>query len=121
MWKKPYRTIVQENGTMRIFGNNHKIPFVYSYELTEKELKEFDYYENNEIQDVTFFRYRGNVYDLGEFQIIPSGMFPKEFDGYISDSFFSGILIHFCNNPKDDYDTDHIKAYTYICQKRIIK
>lgn len=38
------------------------------YELTDAEKKEFDYLDTEEAQDdATFFRYKGCVYDLGEF------------------------------------------------------
>lgn len=89
------------------------------WDLTEKEAKEFDYLEPDE---GLFFRYKGNVYDLGEFfRITPPGSkrnHPTEcqepafqgWDGYQSDSFFHGLLVKFVDN-----DTDKIIVGEYFC------
>jgi hypothetical protein len=84
---------------------NHKPrPVLQRYELTEKESAEFDYLAPDE---GSFFRYKGQVYDLGEFSrvIVPGAerMHPMEcdnpgfagWDGYASDSFFSGMLVKY--------------------------
>jgi hypothetical protein len=77
------------------------------YELSQRESAEFDYLADDE---GTFFRYRGLVYDLGEFcRVIPQGStrcHPTEcddpafsgWDGYMSDSFFSGVLVKFVDD-----------------------
>jgi hypothetical protein len=75
--------------------------FIYGYELTEKERKEFDWMDEEEIDTSNFFRYRKNVYSVNEFMRIPKGMFPKKWDGYLSDSFFSGILIRLSNDGEE--------------------
>jgi len=58
------------------------------------------------------FEYRGETYYLSEFEHIgrrqPDWM--QAYDGYRSDSFFSGILIKL-----DDEYGDGVKVYTYIC------
>ena len=104
MMNKPYRTY----DNVRIYGNNHNISLVYGWELTEKEAAEFDYLDN--ISEFTGFRYRGNVYSLDEFMRVEKNApdWMKEFHGYHSDSFFSGILI------KLDDTNESVKAYTYI-------
>lgn len=97
---------------------------LYGYELTEKERKDFDYLnwdETPELQDTpivdnegytghsygeglnhAFFRYRGEIYDTGEFSAdwgitknsgLPDSL--RDWDGYISDTYFSGIVIKF--------------------------
>jgi len=71
---------------------------LYGYELPKKQRKEFDYLNDEEFAISNFAKYRGNYYDVGEFQRVPDirnedgPMFAK-WDGYKSDSYFSGILI----------------------------
>jgi len=71
------------------------------YELPEKVWKDFDYMTYEEFRDGSFARYRGQYYDISEFQRIPrtggesheSYKAFKPWDGYKSDSYFSGIVI----------------------------
>jgi len=122
MLKSPYKTIVQDNGTIKIYGNCHKIPIIYGYELTAKQKKDFDYYSEEEIDDQTFFKYRGNVYDFGEFTSTHNTMWGncpdwmKDFDGYTNDSFFSGILIRYFreDNREELINTDFIQAFLFL-------
>lgn len=76
--------------------NNKPRSIIYGYELTTKERKEFDYLEN--LDDSTFFRFKGQVYDLGEFWIITKNMpfYGSGWMGYSPDSFFSGLVIKYC-------------------------
>ena len=87
---------------------NHKPrPVLQRYELTEKESAEFDYLAPDE---GSFFRYKGHVYNLGEFcRVIAPGagrMHPTECDNpgfagwdcYASDSFFSGVLVKYVDD-----------------------
>ena len=97
------------NDTMTIKTNNVPRDVVYWYELTDAERAEFDYLDSDDAQsDASFFRHRGNVYDLGEFMRTPEGMF-EDWDGYRSDSFFSGILIRYVE------DCDRVIIATYYC------
>ena len=68
--------------------------FLYGYELTKKEKKDFDWMDPEDLETSNFFRYRGSVYSTQDFMRIENG--PDDFrgwDGYSSDSFFSGVLI----------------------------
>lgn len=80
---------------MKIITDHKYRNLIYGYELTEKERAEFDYIED--INDHNFFRYKGWVYDPGEFirvdHHLPDSF--KTWDGYQSDTFFSGILIRY--------------------------
>jgi hypothetical protein len=84
---------------------------LYWYELTKKEKEYFDYLDTEEKQDsASFVRYKKQVYSIDEFMRIenhPNKEFSK-WDGYSSDSFFSGILIKF-----DEY-CEQVKMGTYI-------
>lgn len=60
-------------------------------ELTPKEQREFDYLEGEARYDTDFVRYRGWVYDLGEFGDAGDSLKPWDVVKY--DSFFSGVVI----------------------------
>lgn len=83
---------------MKIRTNNKPRDIIQAYELTEKELLEFDYLEGENLDCASFFRYKGSVYDLGEFMLCPDSFHIENWQGIYSDSAFSGILIKYCNN-----------------------
>lgn len=101
---------------MKIVTNNVLRDIIDAWELTAKEREEFDYLDWDAIESgsdsASFFRYRGELYDIGEFsRIIPHGsnrLHPMECDnpefagwhGYASDSFFSGILVKYVDDDK---------------------
>ena len=92
--------------TTTVRTNNHKRPVLNRWDLTAKESAEFDYLAEDEGQ---FFRFKGNVYDLGEFSRITAPgserLHPMEcqaqafqgWDGYAGDSFFSGVLVKYAD------------------------
>jgi len=109
MAKKP---LWQNENGLKIFGNNHDVPFIYGYELSDKWKKEFDYYESEEFENQVFFKYKDWIYDLGEFIRVDGNNYPFEecpikFYGYKSESFFSGVLI------KMDDVGESVKVYHY--------
>ncbi len=95
------------NTSLKIVTNNHARPVISGFELTEAEAKEFDYMDD--VTEGSFVRYKGSVYDLNEFsRVIPHGSqrnHPMDTDnpafagwsGYMSESFFSGLLIRYTN------------------------
>lgn len=83
---------------MEIITNHQYRDILNYFDLTEKELKEFDYLDLDNGEG-SFFRYRGQVYDLGEFQPAGQGEL-RDWSGFCSDSFFSGVAIKF----NDDCD-----------------
>lgn len=88
---------------INITTNNVPRDVVYRCELSAKESADFDYLAPDE---GTFFRYRGEVYYLGEFMLCPSdsesvGNVANNvpgWHGYQSNSFFSGIVIRYVDN-----------------------
>lgn len=84
---------------LTIKTNNKPRFLVYGYELTEKEKSEFDWMEKEELETAEFFRYKNRVYAVSEFLRVPedSESF-KGWDGYSSDSFFSGVIVKFCDD-----------------------
>jgi hypothetical protein len=85
---------------MEIITNNARREPIDAWELTAKEQEQFDYLNwpaiANGEDSAQFIRYKGELYDLGDFEgcntMLHHEMFPG-WDGYISDTFFSGILI----------------------------
>lgn len=99
---------------MKIRTNNQPRRILYGCELTESERQEFDYIEDIDFADC-FVRYKGRVYDLGEFARITKVVAPhpqregwENWDGYASDSFFSGVLVRYV-------DSDSVVVATYFC------
>jgi hypothetical protein len=93
---------------LTIKTNNVPRYTVDGYELSPKERKDFDYYKPDDLDCATFFRYRGNVYDVAEFMRVDGIAEFKGWHGYSSDSYFSGILIKF---PEDDQESVIVATY----------
>lgn len=90
---------------LTIICNNVPRDILDGYDLTPAERAEFDYVNWPAIDagedSASFFRYRGTVYDLGEFLItrtMPEFSPLNRWDGYISDSFFSGVVVRYVDN-----------------------
>jgi hypothetical protein len=92
-----------------VVTNNQPRNLIDGWELTAKERADFDYLDWASIQEgtdgATFFRYRGQLYDLGEFQrdygITRDSGLPahlSKWDGYQSDSFFSATVVRLSND-----------------------
>ena len=97
---------------MKIISNHHVRDLLWWYELTDQEKKDQDWVlsNDNDPDEFQFFRYKGSIYPLCDFLRYPSiwGSLPddfKDWDSYMSDSFFSGILIKFPD--PDDWDNDN--------------
>jgi hypothetical protein len=109
-------SITAEQG-IAVRTNNVPRDIVEGFELSLEERAEFDYIDWQAVEEgrdsASFFRYRGRVYDLGEFQTT-SGLHSfgelsplRAWHGYLSDSFFSGILIRYT----DDHESVVVATY----------
>ena len=89
---------------VRIITNHHWRPFQYLYEFPEDDQKtiksDYDYMEDETLESSYFFVYRNRFYSLDDFMSLHNKVhcpnppdFMKGWDGYLNDSFFSGILI----------------------------
>jgi hypothetical protein len=90
---------------MTIITNHHARPLIDAFQLTENERQEFDYIDwpsiDNGSGSATFFRYRGELYDLSQFTVLSA---TDGWDAGSGDSYFSATLIRL---PKDEWgDTD---------------
>lgn len=97
---------MDHTSTVQVVTNNVPRPVIDAWQLTTKERAEFDYLDWEAIEQgsdsASFFRYRGQLYDLGEFSadygITKDAGLPAHlttWDGYRSDSFFSGVVIRY--------------------------
>lgn len=85
------KTLTVNSKEIKIYGDDQDIEIQY-----------------DEAEQEGYFIFQDQKYYLGDFveRDLPDWM--EDFDGYNSDSFFSGLLIKY-----DDYD-DLVKVYTYI-------
>lgn len=88
---------------MQIITNNKPRHIIYGFELSDKEKEQFDYLDN--IDECSFFRYKGEIYNLGEFMRIDKVIAPhpqrpgwENWQGYSSDSYFSGVLVRYTSD-----------------------
>ena len=92
------------NENVKIITNNHWRLFDYFWDFTAEEQatikSDYDHMSNDEIETGDWFKYRGRFYGLCDFMSLhntihcpnpPESM--RGWDGYLSDSFFSGVLI----------------------------
>lgn len=95
--------------TVKVVTNNVPRFVIDAYELTVKERAEFDYLDWPKIDagedSASFFRYRGQLYDLGEFSadygITKGSGLPdhlSKWDGYMSESFFSALVVRYVDS-----------------------
>jgi hypothetical protein len=97
---------------IKIITNNHKYQLVTFFDLSERVRREFDYVKEEDKHSPMFVKYRNWYYDISEFMRIPffececDHPFHK-WDGYRSDSFFSGVLVKW----SEDFET--VKMGTY--------
>ena len=87
---------------MKIVTNNHTYQILSFYDLTAKEIKEFNNWNEDKLESNLFIRYKGNIYSLGEF----SNSHIEGYDGYCYHTAFSGVLLKFI-------DSDYVKMASY--------
>ncbi len=77
-------------------------PVLCWHDLTNGEREDFNYLDTDaKRESAQFGRYKGYVYDLTDMERQRSTEMPKAFRGwsdYLSDSYFSGIVIRFADN-----------------------
>lgn len=91
---------------MKITTNNRPRHTLQWWDLTTKEQRKWEGLDD--LEDLAFVRYRGEVYLVSDFQSIPRncGFEPRDklgdWHGYLSDSFFSCVVIRFTSEDWED-------------------
>lgn len=100
-----HRIIAKDNGALHIIGNGHNRDLEYGMPEWAHSPDDLEQY----------FVYKGETYWLSEF------MYPQYmpdfagFDGYMSDSFSSGILIKWGADWSGELDSESVRVYWYYC------
>lgn len=102
--KNIYKVVTQKNGTIKIYNGEEAEIYYARPEWNDSE----------EDGEELAFKYKNNEYFLSEFINIHNKIhnpnppeWMKEFDGYLSDSFFSGVLIKLING------SDAVQVFIY--------
>lgn len=100
---------------MKIITNRIPRPLVCLFDLPEKARKDFDYLGPDEAHECRLVQYKGVWYDVYDSMTCPGAVATDDtrhafagWDGYISDSFFSGVLFRFA-------DEDCVVVGQYFC------
>lgn len=89
---------------LRVITNNVPRDVVEGFELKPSERAEFDYIDWPAVErgeaSPTFFRYKGQLHDLGEFSAWTTTPHAelRAWDGYRSDSFFSALVVRYVDD-----------------------
>lgn len=89
---------------LTIRTNNVPRDVIDAWELSADERAEFDYIDWPAVDrgeaSASFFRFKGELYDLGEFMVWDNPASPTRvgWDGYRSDSFFSGLVVRYVDD-----------------------
>ena len=85
---------------MKIITNNIPRRLLNSWELTKRELAEFDYYTEEELQGLLFVRYKGLCYCLSDFMRVDAGgdLSAAGWHGYEAGTAWSGVLVRYVND-----------------------
>lgn len=100
---------------MKIITNRIPRPLVCLADLPEKARKEFPYLTEDHAYECRLVQYKGVWYDVWDSMTCTGAVATDDtrhafsgWDGYISDSYFSGVLFKFA-------DEDCVVCATYIC------
>jgi hypothetical protein len=99
--------------TVKVITNNVPRDTIDAWELNADERAHFDYLDWSAIDagndSATFFRYKGELYDMSEFSaswgLTHNGGLPhwlNAWDGYMSDSFWSGMVVRYVKDDIND-------------------
>lgn len=102
---------------MKITTNNVPRWLIQESELTPEERKEFDYidweYVDAGQSSANFFRYKGQLCDLGEFMKCDHAFGMEGWDGYFGETAWSGLLVRYARvDSKTDDDKIIVGRYT---------
>lgn len=92
---------------LTVTTNHHRREVLDAWELTPAEREEFDYLDWKALEagedSASFFRYKGQLYDLSDMPMAPDALKALGWDGFASDTFWSGIAVRYFT--EDGYET----------------
>lgn len=103
-----------------IITNRHRRPLLSFYELDDKQVKQVE--ENYggllDLEEETYFAYKGWIYPLSDFMRFGYGgstkpTWAKGYDAYLNDTFFSGVMIRYVNDETTDWEGCVVVATFY--------
>ena len=104
---------------LTIITNHVPREVVGAWELTPAEREEFDYLNWDAIErgedSASFVRYRGELLDLGEFEVWDNPASPTRngWDGIRPDSYFSGTLVRYARDESGELDPERVIVARY--------
>jgi hypothetical protein len=109
-------------GKVKVYTNHHKRELLYFWELDEaRQAEARDKYDYTDHEELQYFVYRDVLYSLEDFMAVHNRFYnpnPPAFmsgwDGYLTDTFFSGVLIKYPVNDCGDTDYDYVVVATFI-------
>ena len=100
---------------MKIITNHHNHDLFHFHDFSDQEQQQlrndYDWMESDLETNYGFFRYKNSIYHLQDFTSLHGDNYCEQFKGYdgvLSDSYFSGVLIKL--NP----DNESIKIANYF-------
>lgn len=75
--------------TYHVVTNHHPRPVLDWHDLTDEERDDLGYDGDGN----TFFRYRGSIYDLNEFEAAPDRIKALGWDGHQTQSYFDTVAV----------------------------
>ena len=93
---------------VKIISNYHNRKFLCVYDIPHKIREDqFDYMDDECFKHSQFIKYNGDYYSLGEFAVIYNKCPFEGWNGYASETTFSGVLI----KVSDDGESYKIASY----------
>lgn len=106
--------IPQDNIMYHVKCNWQPRHVTYGAELPASARAKFDYLTDDELADRSFVQYRGEWYDMGEFQLAPPTVAALGFNGYVEESAFSAVAVQYFDADGNLHDGGDSVVVGYI-------
>jgi hypothetical protein len=84
--------------TPKIVTNKHPRELLALHEIPAEKQSDFDYIDKEERFSPRLFKYRDEYYDIGDIMRVDPEVFGEYWHAALYETYFSGILIHVCDN-----------------------
>lgn len=107
------KTIKVNNTTYHLSTNRIPRNLYSMCELDETVRGEFDYITKDDYPTARLFKYRGEWYDLGEFERAGHDMSAMGFDGIQTESYFSAVVVSYFESDGYELEDQIIVGYVH--------